>query len=238
MPNDDPETDASTNPVHAMGRSGCVELNVRDERLLLLPTRAVYWPRRQTLIIADTHLGKSSALRHAGVPVPPGTTSDDLTRLTESIRRTGARRVLLLGDLLHCRSGMQPNMLEKVQTWRRAHEDIRLDLVRGNHDRHAGDPPSEWRIAAKDEPVFEAPFVFRHTPAPADQGFVLAGHVHPLVRLNGKGAQRLRLPCFHFSNDVGILPAFSNFTSGAEIRPESGDRVYVVADGEIVEAPM
>ena len=43
--------------------------------------RALYWPRAKTLFIADAHLGKAAAFRAGGVPLPAGTTADDLSRL-------------------------------------------------------------------------------------------------------------------------------------------------------------
>jgi DNA ligase-associated metallophosphoesterase len=229
------ETQPRSAHPHAPYGAGCVGLVVEDERLILLPTRAIYWPGKQTLIVADTHWGKSAAMRRAGIPVPAATASDDLARLTESIQRTGAQRVVLLGDLLHSRDGRQPSMLGEVRAWRQMHGEIPFLLIRGNHDRHAGDPPAAWDIASEDEPVADAPFVFRHTPKPSNHGYVLAGHVHPAVRLRGNGAQRLRLPCFHFASSMGTLPAFSGLATGAEIRPATGDRVFVVADDEVIE---
>jgi metallophosphoesterase superfamily enzyme len=58
---------------------------------------------------------------------------------------------------------------------------------------------------------------------------VLAGHLHPCVVLAGGARQRERLPCFWFGRDVGVLPAFGDFTGCAEITVEPGDRVWVVA---------
>jgi DNA ligase-associated metallophosphoesterase len=156
--------------------------------------------------------------------------------LTESIQLTESRRVVLLGDFFHSRVARRSSVLEQFNAWRDAHTDIALLLVRGNHDRRAGDPPSTWRMEPVDEPVTDPPFVLRHTPQKSDRGYVLAGHVHPLVLLRGKGAQRLRLPCFHFAQEVGTLPAFSSLARGAEIRPTRKDRVYVVANGEVVQA--
>jgi hypothetical protein len=40
----------------------------------------------------------------------------------------------------------------------------------------------------------------------------------------------LRLPCFHFGAHCGVLPAFGDFTGMHVVRPEAGDRVFVVAE--------
>jgi metallophosphoesterase superfamily enzyme len=108
-------------------------------------------------------------------------------------------------------------------------------LVRGNHDRGAGDPPAELGIRCVDPPLEEAPFVYLHHPEEQPGGYALAGHLHPAVRLAGAGRQRERLPCFLFGARVGILPAFGDFTGSAEARPAPGDRVFVVAGEEVVE---
>jgi len=124
--------------------------------------------------------------------------------------------------------------LAAIADWRLRHADLEIVLVRGNHDRGAGDPPSEWRFACCDEPCLEPPFAFRHHPAEEAEGYVLAGHIHPAVSLSGLGRQREKLPCFLFGERVGLLPAFGDFTGGASVRPRQGDRVFVLAGDEVV----
>ena len=108
-------------------------------------------------------------------------------------------------------------------------------LVRGNHDRRAGDPPPELGIACADGPVVEPPFVLAHHPGESDAGYVLSGHLHPGVDLAGPGRQRERLPCFWFGATGAVLPAFGDFTGLWPITPGDADRVFVVADQQLVE---
>jgi len=105
--------------------------------------------------------------------------------------------------------------------------------VRGNHDRHAGDPPPEWDVRCVDAPHVEGPFVLLHEPAESGEGYVLAGHVHPAVRV-GRGKLAEALPCFLFGRRAALLPAFGEFTGTAVVHPRPGDRVIVLADGELV----
>ena len=107
-------------------------------------------------------------------------------------------------------------------------------VVRGNHDRHAGDPPADLKINCVDAPAFLPPFVLRHQPAAAEQGYTLAGHVHPGIVLAGPGLFRERLPCFVIGESVAVLPAFGSFTGLGMITPEPGERVFVVAESEVV----
>ena len=78
-------------------------------------------------------------------------------------------------------------------------------------------------------------FAFRHFPEETLGLYTLAGHVHPGVVMRGPGRQRLKLPCFTFGPRVGVLPAFGGFTGTAAGAPRSGDRVFAVADGEVLE---
>ena len=78
-----------------------VEIHFAGERLVLLPERALFWPRTATLVAADFHWGKGATFRAAGIPIPVGATSDDLSRLDEALHRTAADRLIVLGDLFH-----------------------------------------------------------------------------------------------------------------------------------------
>lgn len=211
-----------------------IRVELQGETLALLPERALLWERTATLIVADAHLGKAASFRAAALPMPGGTTTGTLSRLSAALARTGARRLLLLGDFFHARSGRAGRTLAAIAEWRERHAGLEIVLVRGNHDRGAGDPPREWRFDCHDEPWIEAPFAFRHHPWEEESGYVLAGHVHPTVSLAGPGRQRERLPCFLFGERTGILPAFGDFTGGAAVRPRPGDRVYGVAGDEVV----
>src|SRR4051812_34366951 len=98
-----------------------VTVDVRGERLVLLPERAVCWPRTDTLLIADPHFGKAAAFRAAGVPVPRGTTTETLTRIDAALERSGATRLVFLGDFLHAREGRATETLRVIDDWRARH---------------------------------------------------------------------------------------------------------------------
>ena len=66
----------------------------------LMGDKAVYWPRTQSVIIADPHFGKPSAFRKVGIPVPTGTTLNDLKRLDAILDETGANRLWVRPDQL------------------------------------------------------------------------------------------------------------------------------------------
>jgi len=208
---------------------------IAGERLVLLPERAAYWPARSTLFVADFHLGKAASFRSAGIPLPSGTTTENVERLGRAIDRTQARHVVFLGDFLHSAQARAPQTLERFAAWRGTRSALSITLVRGNHDRKAGDPPAEWKIACVDAGLSLGPFVLNHEPGPARGGYALAGHVHPAVRLSGEGDEALRLPCFWFAKRHGVLPAFGAFTGSAVVRPREGDQVFVIAEDAVLQ---
>jgi DNA ligase-associated metallophosphoesterase len=211
-------------------------LDLAGEQLRLLPERAVFWPSACALVVADLHWGKAAAFRSAGIPIPGGATRRDLDRLDAAIARTGARRLIVLGDLFHARAGrVASRTLADLRRWRGERDALEIQLVRGNHDRHAGDPPADLRVNCLDAPAFMPPFVLRHEPLAAETGYTLAGHVHPGIVLAGRGLFRERLPCFVVGERMAVLPAFGSFTGLGMVTPEEGERVFVVADDEVVE---
>ena len=210
-----------------------IEHTVAGERLVMLPEKALFWRDAMTLFIADFHLGKAAAFRSAGIPMPPGTTTDNMDRLDSAIEKTGAERVVFLGDFLHAEAGRAEKTTAQFAEWRDKHYEVALVLVRGNHDDHAGDPPPDWRISCMDEGCKLGPFFAAHVPRRRAGGYVLAGHIHPAVRLRGTD-DAMNLPCFWFGRDVGVLPAFGAFTGSAVVRPQRGDHIFVVADGAVM----
>ncbi len=212
---------------------GALAVDAGHERLWLLAERAAYWPRMQTLLVADAHLGKAAAFRSAGVPVPRGTTADNLERLTTLITRLEVQRVVFLGDLVHNAAGVRAAASAFIR-WRTVHADIEMLLVRGNHDRHAGDLPADWNITCVEEPHPIGSIALCHFPQNVAEHYAIAGHVHPAARLVGRGRASLRLPCFWFTANHAVLPAFGSFTGMAEVEPSACDRVYVIAERSVV----
>lgn len=208
-----------------------------NEVVHLLPERALWWPAQQTLFIADLHLGKAASFRASGLPVPAGSTRDNLQRLSTLIKRHAPRHLVFLGDFLHAASGRHASLLACLTRWRRRHADLTMTLVRGNHDAHAGDPPPHAGIIAVDAPLFIGPFAASHHPHDHPTHFVLAGHVHPVALLSGAGRDRLQLPCFVRAGRHAILPAFGAFTGGHRIYVREEQTLYAVGAGRVWQLP-
>lgn len=220
-----------------------LEIRLAGATVALHASGAVFLPAQRTVLVADAHFGKAVSFRQLGVPVPRGTTTENLDRLSALIDDTGATRIVFLGDFLHSARSHAPATLAAIAQWRDRHSTLALALVRGNHDDRAGDPPASLGIEAVDEPLPLGPFALCHHPKPVAGAYVLAGHWHPCISVRGRAFERLRLPCFWFGDDsgvlpqyaVGVLPAFGSFTGMHRIEPRAGDRIFPVA-GDIVRA--
>lgn len=143
-------------------------VELEGEELWLLADKAVYWPARQCLMIADAHFGKASAYRSLGQPVPQGTTTENLQRLDRLLSALPCTQVIFLGDFLHGGLARQRHAgrIEKLAS---LNPDLPMTLIRGNHDKRAGDPPEDLNINVVTEPLLMGPLPCSTnlTPIPA-----------------------------------------------------------------------
>ena len=205
----------------------------------LMPERSVFWQEKNILMAADLHLGKEGTFRSAGIPLPEGPSVETLQRLNQALIRTGANRLVVLGDLFHGASSVEA-FAEIMTDWRNCYPELGIELIGASHDRWSGDLPSSWHIELQKEPRRMDPFMLRHYPA-ADttEAYWLAGHLHPGVVLKeGTRGATLRLPCFYFTEQGGVLPAFGSFTGVTRIEPDRGSHCYAVAGHEVVKVPQ
>ena len=211
-------------------------LHIAGETMVVLSERALYWPARRRLLIADLHLGKGDTFRAAGIAVPSGGTLHDLARLDALIAATGAHALWVLGDL-QLASKAPARWRTAWEAWRTRHAGLEIVALRGNHDR--GLDAAGLGIALAGEHVADGPFLLCHDPdAPHSRMqpplHALGGHLHPVVRLPGL---RGRLPALWLRASRSVLPAFSAFTGGWLIEPQPGERIAVCAAGAVQLLP-
>lgn len=202
-----------------------------------LPQRAALWTARGWLVVADLHLGKAATFRARGIPVPHGTTQANLDRLAQLVAALRPQRLVFVGDLLHAREAQFAAAMRCFADWRAGHHDLPLTLVQGNHDRAAGALPPSLDIDVVEQPWCVDGLAFCHHPQTVAGAAVVAGHLHPCVRLAGAANDSLRLPCFWQRAGMLVLPAFGEFTGGVSIEREAGDRVLAIAGDRLVEVP-
>lgn len=204
------------------------------ERVELHPDRALCWPARSTLFVADVHLGKEHAFGRGGVPVPGGVSERGLARLARLAATTRVERLVVLGDLMHDVPGEGESWLAALSGFLDAHASLSVEVCAGNHDRDEARPRLDPRLVWLDEPHADGPFVLRHHPGDDPRGYALAGHVHPVWRLGGRRGDAMRLPAFWARPGHLVMPAFGEFTGGHRVARDEGDRVWVAGPDRVV----
>lgn len=207
------------------------------ETLWLLPEHALWWPAQRALWIADLHMGKAATYRALGQPVPSGTTVENLARLSALIARYAPAQLIFLGDFLHAAQARTPAVFDALTHWRERCALVDCILIRGNHDSRAGDPPVSLNVRVVDEPWLIGPFAACHHPQTHATHRVIAGHLHPVLWLQGSGRDRLRLPCFSVERGCMILPAFGEFTGGHCVDAAPDRQRYAVGGAAVWRLP-
>ncbi|MGJ8726078.1 MAG: ligase-associated DNA damage response endonuclease PdeM [Roseibacillus sp.] len=214
-------------------------LNLPPGPLQLLADHALFLPQSHTLILADTHFGKSAAFRARGLPVPEGDTLTDLARIDKLITETKSSHLVIAGDLLHARVGCTPEVLDILLPWL-AKSPIPITLVEGNHDAACGKNP-----LGKDFPLLPEYTIddFHILHDPDDEldnpsGFHIGGHLHPAVRIKDGTGTGFRAPVFFLRKNQLVLPAFGTFTGGKTYSySREHDRLFTPLNGRVVELP-
>ena len=208
--------------------------------IFLLPGRAAFLPSTATLLVADLHLGKAATFRNAGIPVPEGSAQADLARLERLVRDTAARRLIVLGDLFHARSGCTQAVFDEFAASRARRPGTEVLLIPGNHDRAIGKIPASLGIDSCLRTHDEPPFHFVHEPAtdlpePGRTCFTIAGHLHPTVVLRSPSGDRITERCFVAEEATLVLPAFGSFTGGHRMRHADGLRLWIARDDGVAD---
>lgn len=224
-----------------------VDYRLHEQTLTLLPERAIFWQEKRYLLLSDAHLGKAGHFRKHGAAISGAIHDKDLAILSALVAHWQPEALVILGDLFH--SDLNNEWLAFEQ-WLQQHASLPVVLVKGNHDilpeavyQHSNLTvhPEEWTVGPfllTHEPVVD-PVLRRgglHFPK-ADSNrhlYNLAGHVHPGVRVSAGMGERVKLPCFYFTEQLGILPAFGQFTGCATVQAKVSDQVFAVLNQQRV----
>lgn len=188
-------------------------------------------------MVADLHIGKSSHFRKNGIAVPGRVNQTNLQRLEGLLNMTTVEHLIILGDLFH--SNINEEWKQFIN-WRKQHKQLEVSLVVGNHDILDKQNYHTGRINLFKKMKAD-PFLLVHDLEELEEpeaidSYILSGHIHPAVKLVGKGRQAMKLPCFYFGETHGVLPAFGGFTGTHLIEPQDSDRVFIIVNGQIMAA--
>lgn len=209
-------------------------IRILNHTIKLLPERALLWVDASTLIITDLHLGKSGHFRKSGIPAPLQINQTNIHRLDSLVNRLQPDRLLILGDLFHSEVNREWFQFEE---WRKQYNQLDVTLITGNHDILHSSFYSVAKLRVHQE-LIEKDLRFTHDPAPDDSTestFIFSGHVHPGIRLKGKGRQSLRLPCFYQKKQQFILPAFGEFTGLHVLSEKDAENIYPIAGDKVFQ---
>lgn len=211
-----------------------LEIELQGEQLILDSEKAIYWVRHKALLLADLHLGKAEHFRREGLPVPMAIRTKNLNRIDALLKKYKPERVLFLGDLFH---SLHNHSWTIFCDFLKQRDHISFELVIGNHDILTEADYQEAGLILNEEPYLQAPFILSHHPQEEilEGYYNLYGHIHPCVYLEGLGKQYMRVPCFHFGEYHGVLPAFGEFTGMAKMNTQDGDRVYIAVEDIVKE---
>ncbi len=203
---------------------------------VVLDARRALWLRDwRTLLIADPHLGYAWAHRSAGNLLPLGGQATPLDRLATVASAYPCERIVLLGDVVHAAVHVAP-LEEELH---RLHHEIgsiaEIVLIAGNHDHRLRQLVDKLRLPYSLQREHQiGPHRLVHgdgnkieaaraeiATAHHRGGFVLCGHEHPAITLSDRVASYARCPCFVHGEGLLMLPAFSEWAAGSNLR--SGD---------------
>lgn len=209
---------------------------MKADRLELQPgvwldvRRAVWLAEPAALVVADLHLGYAWAERRKGSLVPVMATDDPLPRLLELQMDYQPRQWVFLGDLVH--GGVElPEVAAAVgRTMNTLAPHAALTLTEGNHDRRLRQVVREAALPLRIEPFLR---MGKHLLLHGDEspsgavdawrdaspdGLLLMGHEHPAIRLDNGRTTAARCPCFPTGGRRLVLPAFSAWAAGSDLR--------------------
>jgi DNA ligase-associated metallophosphoesterase len=207
---------------------------VKGQALCLSPDRCIFWEEQKALIVSDLHFGKTGHFRKSGIAVPQTVYKEDIQRLMHLLQFFKPEQLIVVGDFFHSHANKELDLFLK---WRADIESLNIILVKGNHDILKSAWYQQAGIIVKEDCFTMEPFTFVHDLESCDyqEGqYLLSGHIHPGIYLSGAGKQSLRLPCFYFTEQYAVLPAFSHFTGLALIKPSSKETVIAIADKTLI----
>ncbi len=208
---------------------------ILGNHFLLTLNRTIFWEEEKALILSDLHIGKSGHFRKHGIGIPQNMFSEDLQRLVSEIQFYKPNKLIIVGDLFHSHSNLEHDLFLK---WRKDLPGIEMHLVMGNHDILKKEWYHEADIILHDCSLTVGDFIFTHDISCIEQveeKYYFSGHIHPGIVIRGIGKQALTLPCFYFTRQFAVLPAFGRFTGTFNLAPQVGDDVFVLAKNSIIK---
>jgi DNA ligase-associated metallophosphoesterase len=197
-----------------------MEVTLGQQHFILHNSGAMYWVEENALLIADLHVGKATHFRNNGIPLPTDFLLKDLNQIESLMVERNTEKVYFLGDLFHSFSNIEHQLLENWMN----EQIVRFVLIEGNHDRYAKAPD---RCAVYHELELNN-IVLKHEP-PQEDVISIFGHLHPGIKIKGKGRMYTSLPAFYVNDKFIAMPAFGSL-KGSRMYSEwiKDSRIYAL----------
>lgn len=189
--------------------------------------RAAWLPQAGTLAVADLHLGYAWASRREGKLFPVTGPDETIDRLVQLQQDYQPQVLAVLGDIVQ-RALPIPQLREEFERLFAAlAASTELVLIQGNHDRNLSLLLESWKAPVQlVDHYAAADHMLVHGDGDKAQSAswrkalknkgarILMGHEHPATCVGDGVASWAKCPCFLVSDEVIILPAFSQWAAG------------------------
>ncbi|MBS1512717.1 MAG: ligase-associated DNA damage response endonuclease PdeM [Bacteroidetes bacterium] len=214
-----------------------IQHTILQNDFILHHNRTVFWEQEKLLILSDLHLGKTGHFRKSGIAVPAAIMKEDMQRFIAAIQFFKPQEVVIVGDLFHSVENKEHELFLK---WRNDLKYVPMRLVKGNHDI----VPDKWYkkagIIIEEKQWTHHQFHFVHQPEHIPENiddadaYYFSGHLHPAISIKGLGKQSLRFPCFYFTGQYCVLPAFGKFTGTYRVEPLKNEQAFAIVENSVI----
>ncbi len=202
------------------------------QTFILLPQKAIFWLEQKALILGDLHFGKATHFRKNGIAIHNEVAANDFQILENLLQETNPDTVYFIGDLFHSELNSE---LELLQTIILKYKAIKFVLLKGNHDIIGNLVFEKAGIIVLDQIKIDK-IILSHEPMESAELFNIHGHIHPGIILKGKAKQSLKFPCFYFTKNYVILPAFSSFSGLKIMENKKAEAIFIIANNKIIKS--
>lgn len=208
---------------------------IQDQSFWLTTERGIYWEKESVLILSDLHFGKTGHFRKNGIAVPHAVYKEDLQRMVDLISFFKPQKIIAVGDLFHSTDNLELQLFSKIRS---GFSNLNMILVQGNHDvlENSWYQKNDIELVKNNYSLNGIHFVHDPLEIPKkNESFYFSGHLHPAISISGMGKQNLSFPCYYFSENSCILPAFSKFSGMATVKKKKDNRIFAIVENSLIE---
>lgn len=140
----------------------------------------------KTLVVSDLHIGIEHDFRRSGIKVPSSTETMRIS-IEDMIEKTGAKKLVIIGDIKHKVPGITMQELREVPEFLGAlSKKINIDIVPGNHDPGLEEMVPDGVPVHPSRGFMRGGIYFSHghtwpLPEFLKAKYVIVGHEHPQI---------------------------------------------------------